>query len=167
MDYYVIGADGNKYGPVDKPTLQQWAAEGRVMPHSEVHDVATGVQGPAGQIPGVFGVAPAQPPPAQSPNPGTPYAQPTYQAYPRQNASYPSQESSGPLWGIIIRCALAFVSFFVLGGFGFIFGGYALYYAVQLKSAGSKYGTLALVIAGITMAIILGGWVLRLGAIGA
>ena len=27
--YYVIGADGNQYGPVDEGTLRAWIAEGR------------------------------------------------------------------------------------------------------------------------------------------
>ena len=28
--YYVIGTDGNQYGPVDEATLRSWLAEGRV-----------------------------------------------------------------------------------------------------------------------------------------
>jgi hypothetical protein len=28
--YYVIGANGSQYGPVDEPTLRAWIAEGRV-----------------------------------------------------------------------------------------------------------------------------------------
>jgi len=31
MRYFVIHPDGSRYGPVDLPTLNQWAAEGRIL----------------------------------------------------------------------------------------------------------------------------------------
>jgi len=32
--YYVIGVNGQQYGPVDEPVLKQWIGEGRVGPQS-------------------------------------------------------------------------------------------------------------------------------------
>ncbi len=74
MTYYVVSADGQKYGPGDVVTLNQWAQQGRVLPTTVLEDAATGARFAASQVPGMV-FAPA---------PGSDYAQPpTYQQYPR------------------------------------------------------------------------------------
>lgn len=81
MQYYVIGPDGNKYGPADVPTLKTWVAENRLMPESMLEDFNTGQRMPASAVPGLIEGQPtatAQPGPAmgaaspysQAPSPG-------------------------------------------------------------------------------------------------
>lgn len=54
MQYYVIGNDGNKYGPADVPTLKGWIAENRLSPDSMLEDFNTGQRIPASQVAGLF-----------------------------------------------------------------------------------------------------------------
>jgi len=42
MPYFVIGLDGEKFGPVDVLTLNHWVQDGRVAPDSMLEDVSTG-----------------------------------------------------------------------------------------------------------------------------
>ena len=80
MNYYVIGPDGSKYGPADINTLNGWAIEGRVMPHTILENVATGQQMAASTVPGItfpgqFSQPYAQPP--MGPQYGSTYQRPT------------------------------------------------------------------------------------------
>ncbi|MBS1707332.1 MAG: hypothetical protein JSS65_01280 [Armatimonadetes bacterium] len=65
---------------------------------------------------------------------------------------------------VLGRCALALVLFFVLHGIGLVVAGYAVFYAFQLKAAGSKYGTFALIATISTFVVIGLGWFLRIGS---
>ncbi len=71
MEFYVVGDNGDKYGPADLATLNQWIADGRLLPNSKVERSADGIQGLASQVPGlnfgpvsapgnIMGDAPAQ-----------------------------------------------------------------------------------------------------------
>lgn len=73
MNYFVIADDGQKYGPADIPTLNQWAQDRRVLPTSMLEDAATGARVLASQVPGIN-----FPPPAS----GQPQG---FQQYPRAN----------------------------------------------------------------------------------
>lgn len=53
MAFYVVGPDGNKYGPADVPTLQQWVGEGRVTSNTLLEEEGTGRQGYASTVPGL------------------------------------------------------------------------------------------------------------------
>ncbi len=53
MAFYVVGPDGNKYGPADVPTLQQWVGEGRVTANTLLEEEGTGRQGYASTVPGL------------------------------------------------------------------------------------------------------------------
>ncbi|MBS1701446.1 MAG: hypothetical protein JST12_07285 [Armatimonadetes bacterium] len=70
MQYYVVDPSGQRYGPADLATLNQWAQTSRVHPTSIVVDAYTGQQIAAAQIPGLHF-------PAQQQQP--------YQTYPRGN----------------------------------------------------------------------------------
>lgn len=52
--YFVVGADGSKYGPADVATLSQWAADNRLSPNSELEDAASGVRTTASLVPGLM-----------------------------------------------------------------------------------------------------------------
>jgi hypothetical protein len=86
---------------------------------------------------------------------------PSFQSY---NASSSNDDygDKGVLIGVIIRSLLAIVFFFVFKGIGLIFAGYALYYAIQQKIDGDKYGTAAILIASAAAGAVGVGWLLRL-----
>lgn len=80
MRYYVIGPDGQRYGPADIPTLNQWAQENRLTANQLLEDETAGTRVMASSVEGlVFPIAAApnyQQPPANYAG-GQPY-QPHY-----------------------------------------------------------------------------------------
>jgi hypothetical protein len=70
MRYYVIGADGQRYGPADVPTLNQWAQENRLLPTQMLEDESSGTRMVASSVEGLSFPVVAQPQPAP------PYSQP-------------------------------------------------------------------------------------------
>ena len=74
MNYYVIAADGQKYGPADVTTLNHWAQERRVLITSMLEDAVTGEQIPATSLPGI--IFPTAAPGSQN------FQQPNYQYAP-------------------------------------------------------------------------------------
>jgi len=60
--YFVIANDGQKYGPADVATLNQWIVEGRLLPNQMLEDEASGARVAASSVPGLnFQVQPPQP----------------------------------------------------------------------------------------------------------
>lgn len=53
MQYMVIWPDGQKFGPADVAQLNQWAAEGRIKPDTELESVVDGTRIAAASVPGV------------------------------------------------------------------------------------------------------------------
>jgi hypothetical protein len=53
MRYFVIGDDGQKYGPADVPTLNQWITDGRLLATTIVENEATGERMSAQAVPGL------------------------------------------------------------------------------------------------------------------
>src|SRR5882724_6436722 len=51
MRYYVQGADGKTYGPVDIPELEQWVRDRRVVRETMLRDADSGAQVQAQSIP--------------------------------------------------------------------------------------------------------------------
>ncbi len=51
--YFVIMADGQKYGPADVPTLSLWALQDRLFPHSILESSKTGVRSAASTVTGI------------------------------------------------------------------------------------------------------------------
>ena len=62
MRYYVLGENGERYGPADVPTLAQWARERRLSSASKLMDEMTGSVVDARSVPGI--VFPQAAPPA-------------------------------------------------------------------------------------------------------
>ena len=54
MDYFVLGNNGEKFGPADIVTLNVWISEGRINQNSQLINVQTGVTIVAGQAPGLM-----------------------------------------------------------------------------------------------------------------
>lgn len=99
--FSVRGADGKVYGPVDLDTLRQWATEGRLVPTTEVIEIATQRRMPASYVPGLF---------QNHPDNDNRWARPPQSPYPRSYASYnPTQASADLTTGWV---------FFALGAAG-------------------------------------------------
>lgn len=150
MEYMVIGPDGAEYGPANVDMLKLWVADGRLSADSQLKNFATGQLLVASAVPGLFHAGPAL-------VPGYPHVPPANAGIGGNstgNGFFDSIESTGVLWGVIGRCAAALALFFVFKGFGLVFAVYAMYHAVQLKMHGSKYGVIALIMAGITLIIV-------------
>lgn len=64
MRYFVVSLDGQKYGPADIPTLQQWIGEGRIMPSTYLEEEIGGARMQAGGVQALrFPVEPSMSPP--------------------------------------------------------------------------------------------------------
>jgi hypothetical protein len=71
--YSVIATDGNKYGPADVATLNQWIGEGRLMPNQMLEEETSGARVAASAVSGLnFPMQNAQPGP-EGFQPGQPY----------------------------------------------------------------------------------------------
>lgn len=95
MRYFVITPDGNRYGPVDLPGLQEWCRQGRILPDSPLQNELTGMVQPARDIIG----APFFPAPTMMP-PSAPYPPGINQTgYPGMPAEYPRPNMPGAFPG--------------------------------------------------------------------
>lgn len=111
--FSVLGADGRVYGPVDLDTLRQWVAERRVVPTTEVIEIATQRRMPASYVPGLF-----------DSRPGETWAQPPRSPYPRKFNTQPVSPAGADLttgWvffalGAVgcVTCAILSLVFFPL-----------------------------------------------------
>jgi len=73
MNYWVLGATGDKYGPADLTVLNQWAAEGRITAATELEEVETGNRLRATEVAGLM-LPLTAPEPTPTPSPETPSA---------------------------------------------------------------------------------------------
>ena len=149
MGYYVIGEQGQKYGPADVNTLNQWIAEGRIVSHSMLEDETSGGQIVASSVRGLkFSAAP--PPVASG-------AQPYRQAPQYQVPAY-QQSGSGDNGPIILAFALAVVSpvlSLLLPFGGLMTALWGIRTAAKAKERGHPLGILAIVACGIAIAFWL------------
>jgi hypothetical protein len=82
--YYVLAQDGNRYGPADIPTLQQWINENRILPTTMLEDASTGQQLPASALSDLrFPTTMPQPPMSSQPTMG----------------ASPQMPGTGPIYG--------------------------------------------------------------------
>jgi hypothetical protein len=93
--FFVIGADGSKYGPADVPTLSQWAADNRLTPTTELENAATGSRTSANMVAGIVfpTAAAAAANPMQPVHPGTGGTTGQYSQAP---SNYPRNDFSDP-----------------------------------------------------------------------
>jgi hypothetical protein len=144
MNYFVVGDDGNKYGPADVATLNQWAQQGRLNATSVLEDAQTGARYSASQVPGIqiagAGFQSAtqsgyqQPPNYQQP----PYGQNPYQQYPRNGMGMYGDDGAQDIQKA-----------WIFGGIGIIccpvvFSSLGIYFALQGQRKGHPSGQAAL-----------------------
>ncbi|MBS1726867.1 MAG: hypothetical protein JST51_09115 [Armatimonadetes bacterium] len=148
MNYFVIGNDGQKYGPADISTLNQWAQEGRLTPTSMLEDATTGQQTMASQMPGIsFPVA----------APGAPSYGPTYQAG-NFTPGGMMDDGSGDITKVWIFSVLSLLCCPI------IFGILAIVYASNAQKKGHPQGQTAMIVAVVALVLGLGaGFVLNMG----
>ena len=134
MRYFVIGDDGQKYGPADLDLLTSWITEGRLLPTQQLEDESSGLRLAAGAVQGLN--FPLQNPQSAAvaqgslnqPPTGSPYAAPggqPYQAYPRANNFSMGDDGSGDIQKAYIYavvgllcCLLGFIPAFIFLGRG-------------------------------------------------
>lgn len=80
MRFFVVLADGQKFGPADVPTLNKWIVEGRLTPDTVLEEELSGARQPAKNMPSLdFGGGPPAPsapaPKPLTPNPFDPLSQ--------------------------------------------------------------------------------------------
>ena len=77
MRYFVIGDDGQKYGPADVATLNDWISQQRLLPTQQLEEEASGTRMAASSVPGLnfpLQSAPGQQAGGYAPPGGSPYA---------------------------------------------------------------------------------------------
>jgi hypothetical protein len=154
MLYYVIAADGSRYGPADIDTLNGWIQEGRISPSMLLEEEASGARIAASAVPGLVfqqapqaaaAAAPSNAPSAPSggqPKPG-PTGNPYSQSNQRPAAPYASADmgttetvASWILFGIgLIACCC----------YGFVPSGIGIALAAVAKKKGSASASASLV----------------------
>lgn len=169
MQYFVIHPNGQKYGPADIPTLNQWIAENRLSPTTELEDAATMQRMQAGSVPGLnfgMGSSPYQQPTAvqnpygtpgsptvQSPNPyaqaPNPYAH-APQPSPYQSAGQPSNGNTEAIVGWIFAGIGTLCCFSICG---IVFNIVGLIMGYQAKTKGNGQGTAIMILSGIMLGI--------------
>ncbi|HZT44052.1 MAG TPA: GYF domain-containing protein [Chthonomonadaceae bacterium] len=96
MQYYVLDASGQRYGPATIDQLKQWILEGRVAASTMLESVETGQRQPAYSVEGLSFGAPSPTPAAPvgyTPMPPSGYAGAPVQGYP--GAGMPAQGYAG------------------------------------------------------------------------
>lgn len=154
--YFVVAADGQKYGPADVATLNNWIAEGRLQPTSTLQEENSSVQVQASGVPalkfiarpavGTIAPPPTVPSAPQVPMLGNPYDTPRPSAPQPFNSNYPRggqyqtqpRNMSGQLVTIwICTIAAPFLIFFFFIG-GLITSSYGLRGGIALYSSGYR-----------------------------
>ena len=151
MNYFVIAADGQKYGPADVPTLNQWAQEGRVLNTSMLEDAATGQRVAATSVPGINFPQSPQHAPNYGGQPN--YGQPNYQQAPGQYMGGDNgQDDITKVW--------IFSVLSVLQCCPILFGILAIIYASKAQQKGHPQGQTAMIVAIVCLCVGLGGGLL-------
>jgi len=143
MRYFVVTDNGQKYGPADLPTLNQWIAEGRVIPSTILEDEGSGVRMAASTLSGLEFGAPTmtQTPPYGGPSVGAPSASgPLAGGYPRPGSA-PADNGQSDMTQAWVFGALCLGNITVFcsplcGGLSILFGILGLLAAIRAEAKG-------------------------------
>jgi hypothetical protein len=118
MRYFVIGDDGQKYGPADVATLNSWITEGRLLATTLLENEATGERVAAQALPGLAFDAVGIP--TRIPPTATPPSGPGYSAYPRPGYTEDTSNDMLKAWIFCVLglccCPIVFCSLGYLAG---------------------------------------------------
>lgn len=167
--YFVVLPDGQKFGPADLNLLNQWVAEGRILPSSMLEDAQTGQRMPATSVPGLQVATVQQQSPASFPAPGTMNPPQQYGAYyrPGQMDMGQSDLNLAYVFGVIglVMC----VGGGLCGGcglVGIVFPILGLVFAKKAQDKGNQAANGAKVLCWVALALQIAGLVLSLGLFG-
>jgi len=135
MGYYVLGDQGQKYGPADVQTLNQWISEGRLLAHSQLEDEESGARMAASVVSGLS-FAPAAPPVASN--------YPRFGAAPQFQPQMPRQAPSvgftpDIIFSLLLALASPVITYFILIG-GITAAGFGLRMGSRAKQLGNPIG---------------------------
>ena len=141
MAYYVLGEQGQKYGPADLSTLNLWIGEGRIVFNTMLEDEASGGRIVASSVQGLnFPLASPQVA-SNYPRPGqAPMMQP-----PTYSTTSSDSGASDIRLAFILAAVSPFLSFFLPIG-GLISAGYGMRAARRAQQAGHPLGLLGVVL---------------------
>lgn len=165
--YFVVLPDGQKFGPADLNLLNQWVAEGRVLPNSMLEDAQTGQRMPATSVPGLQ-VATMQQPPNPFPAPGTMNPPQQYGAYVRPG-QVTGDIGQNDLTLAFVFGAIGLVMCVFAGGcgvVGIVFPILGLVFAKKAQDKGNPSANGAKALCWVALAIQIVGLVLTLGLFG-
>jgi hypothetical protein len=157
--YYVVGQDGQQYGPASVDTLKSWVREQRIAPGTMLRNAATGESVQASTVPGLFqNKPPVHAAGANWSQPPTPYVRP--------NQIYSQDDGKSDIIWAIVRSVLAVVFCFVLGGWGIFFAIYAVVFAFRAKSKGHRHAAIAIGISITALVLVVVGVAIRYASTG-
>lgn len=155
MRFSVVAEDGNRDGPVDGATLQEWIADRRVTPETVLEREGDGAKGPARMVPGLtFPTAPVSPTPTAAPV--APVASVGAYPYARPVDVPTSGTSSDGWWGLAAGIGGVICAFF-FGIGGIILGGTAIRKGWEAKDDPSPaLGWIAIILGALAIMIRFG-----------
>jgi hypothetical protein len=163
--YFVIGEDGQKYGPADIATLQNWVGEGRLLPTQQVEEEGSGIRMAAAAVNGLkFPTAPTQGPYAPGPAAG--------QYRPQEGAGQMGSNYNRPMAGNYGDngqgdVTAAWICFGIgVFCFGIILEPMAIYYGNRAISKGNDGGNLPKILAIIFLVLNILGIIAYVALIG-
>lgn len=165
VQFYVQGADGNEYGPVDINTLRSWVDEQRVIRDTKVRNVANGMVLMASNMPELDGKFPSfSPPPAVGPAIGGLHTSinqmPPTGSY-MSSQAMASSDVKGEWTEFLIIMGLSLLTAVVgifIGFFTFILGFYTIRRAWEAHQTGEKGALWALIF---SVICTIGAFILR------
>ena len=159
MQYFVTGTDGNEYGPVDLPTLQEWVKDNRVVPSSKIRNVSNGMVLQASTMPEVSHLFPPAPVPslgAVAPMAGyenrPSYAHPDMTAQMMRNYN---DQGMKPFWITVGLSVATLAVGLTIGFLSVLVGSYAIQMGWKAKEENQQGGLAAFIIAIVCTVIAL------------
>lgn len=160
--YWVVGQDGQKYGPADVATLSSWATENRLTPTTQLEGEMSGQRVMASAVAGIMfpaamgAAAATSVTPAASPYGSTQGAatQSTYGQYPRDFGNVdPDAGKSNAIISLV--CGAISILCCCIPGLNLILSGIGVWQGLVAKKSNHKMAVLAIVISGIGLLLSL------------
>jgi len=161
VEYFVIGPDGQEYGPAALDTLQQWVTEKRILPNTMLKSAASGLTVAASTVEQLFPKSGA-PPVYQTP---TDWSQPPTAGNPRpgvdtQQMSF--DDGKRDVVRAIAYAAIALALFAFTRGGGLFIGAYGVFAAFRARSKGHRLSNVAIAISIVAFVLVGIGFYMRM-----
>ncbi len=171
--YYVIAEDGQRYGPVDLATLNQWANDNRVVPTTTL-ETADGQRLQASAVPGIVfppsGAGPGYGDPAAGVGVQGGYGAPGmgasgYAPYPHsQGMAFGDNGQKDATTSFVFSGLTFFLGWFCCSGL--VLGPVAIVFASKAKKKGHPQGNVAFILAIVLTILIVLLFVGQIASVG-